>query len=401
MPRLWAGIDAGKTNHHLVAIDTEGKRLISKKFSNDETLILEIIAEVNELADGDAVTWATDLNRGGAALLIALMHAHDQTLLYIPGRTVFNAARTYRGDGKTDAKDAGIIADQARMRRDLTPVRLSDDIATDLRLLTAHRTDLVTDRTRAINRMRATLLEFFPGLERAFDYAKSKAALTLLTGYQTPEAIRRLGEKRLTTWLRNQGARSAANTAERAVAAAKMQHTTVPGQEAGAKIVSRLATEILRLHEDIDDLDRQIETRFRQHTDAEVLLSMPGFGPLLASEFLAAVGGSITQFDSADRLAGVAGLAPAPRDSGRISGNHHRPKRYDRRLLRACFLAAQVAAKCCPISKAYYERKRASGKNHKQAVLALARRRLNVLWAMLRDHTVFGHGLASTTASAA
>ncbi|MGC3023527.1 IS110 family transposase, partial [Brevibacterium sp. FAM 24630] len=85
---------------------------------------------------------------------IALMASHRQTLLYIPGRTVYNAARTYRGDGKTDAKDAGIIADKARMRRDLQPIRLGDDIATELRLLTAHRTDLACDKTRAINRMR-------------------------------------------------------------------------------------------------------------------------------------------------------------------------------------------------------------------------------------------------------
>ena len=39
-----------------------------------------------------------------------------------------------------------------------------------------------------------------------------------------------------------------------------------------------------------------------------------------------------------------------------------------------------------PASKAYYDGKRAQGKRHTQAVLALARRRVNVLWAMLRDH---------------
>ena len=73
------------------------------------------------------------------------------------------------------------------MRRDLQPLRPGDDIAVELRILTARRTDLVADRTRAINRLRAQLLEYFPALERAFDYSKSKAALILLTGYQTPD----------------------------------------------------------------------------------------------------------------------------------------------------------------------------------------------------------------------
>ncbi|GHE08589.1 hypothetical protein GCM10010339_57930 [Streptomyces alanosinicus] len=60
-----------------------------------------------------------------------------------------------------------------------------DEIAVDLRILTARRYDLSADRTRAINRLRAQLLEYFPALERAFDYNTSKAALTLLAGYQT------------------------------------------------------------------------------------------------------------------------------------------------------------------------------------------------------------------------
>ena len=110
--------------------------------------------------------WATDLNAGGAALLIALLADRGQQLLYIPGRIVHHAAATYRGDGKTDAKDARIIADQARMRTDLQPVRGADQISTDLRLLTARRTDLVYDRVRAINRLRATHAGVLPGVWR-------------------------------------------------------------------------------------------------------------------------------------------------------------------------------------------------------------------------------------------
>lgn len=49
------------------------------------------------------------------------------------------------------------------------------------------------------------------------------------------------------------------------------------------------------------------------------------------------------------------------------------------------YLSAMVSTSTCPASKAYYQRKRNEGKGHKQALLALARRRLNVLWAMIRD----------------
>jgi transposase len=400
MPAFWIGIDSGKRAHHCVIIDRAGTVLLSKRVENDENALLELMATVAEIAAGGEVCWATDLNAGGAALLIELLAAHAQKLLYIPGRIVHHAAATYRGDGKTDAKDARIIADQARMRTDLQPVRGADQISVDLRLLTARRTDLICDRVRAINRLRATLLEYFPALERAFDYSK-KAPLILLSGYQTPEGIRRTGLTRLTGWLRKRGCRNSAKMAEKALQAANSQHTILPTQTTGSALVVRLAEQISILDAEIADVDAQITDLFRQHDSADVLLTMPGFGPVLAATFLANIGGNLDAFDSVDRLASVAGLAPVPRDSGRISGNLHRPRRFNRRLLRTCYLAALSSLKNSPASRNYYDRKRGEGKSHKQALIALARRRINVLWAMLRDHTPYQEPMPRISAQAA
>lgn len=389
MPIVWAGIDSGKWTHHCVVIDQSGTVLLSKRVENDEAVLLDLIETVVGMADGDKVCWATDLNSGGAALLIALLAAHTQQLLYIPGRIVHHAAATYRGDGKTDAKDARIIADQARMRTDLQPVRGADQISVDLRLLTARRTDLICDRVRAINRLRATLLEYFPALERAFDYSKSKAALTLLSGYPTPDGLRRLGTSRLTAWLKKRRCRNSAAVAQKAVDAAGAQHTALATQAMGSALVTKLAAGITVIDHELADLDAQITERFTRHESAEVLLSLPGFGVVLAATFLANIGGNLDGFDTVDRLAAVAGLAPVPRDSGRISGNLHRPRRFNRRLLRTCYLAALSSLKNSPASRAFYDRKRSEGKSHKQALIALARRRINVIWAMLRDHTTY------------
>lgn len=131
------------------------------------------------------------------------------------------------------------------------------------------------------------------------------------------------------------------------------------------------------------------KTWFRDHPHAEAILSMPGIGPVLGAEFIAYSSGDMSVFGSPDRLAGVAGLVPVPKDSGRISENMRRPRRYCRRLLRVFYISAVVAARCCPVSKAFYERKRADGKSHKQAITALARRRLKVIWALIRDRRTF------------
>ncbi|MGW1552328.1 IS110 family transposase [Streptomyces sp. NPDC002346] len=404
MPELWAGTDVGKAEHHCTVIDTDGTKVLSRRIPNNEDELLQLLGDVLDLADGGPVTWAVDLNAGGAALWIALLVNHGQRLFYIPGRTVHHASGAYRGDGKTDAKDAFVIADQARMRRDLQPLQETSEIAVDLKILTARRMDLSADRTRAINRLRAQILEYFPALERAFDYSTSKTALILLTGYQTPAALRRIGRARLSTWLKNHGVRTlstAKSAADTAVTAAEAQFTVVTGEKTAAKMVHTLAREVMALDEEISELNALIEGRFREHPDAEVITSMPGIGDMLGAEFIAATGGDMTAFGSPDRLAGVAGLAPVPRDSGKVSGNLRRPRRCNRRLLRMFYLSAQVAAVHCPQSKAFYQRKRAEGKSHKPAVLALARRRLNVLWALIRDHRTFEAVTPSPAATAA
>lgn len=389
VPQLWAGIDAGKTHHHCVVIDGDGNKLLSRRFENRERDIRALLGDVASLPGGTEIAWATDLNYGGTGLLRAVFTEHRQPLHYISGRAIHHAAHTYRGEAKTDAKDAVIIADQARIRRDLNLMRPIDDLTAELRLLSARREDLVHDRTRTVNRLRAILLPYFATLEAAFNYATSKGSLILLTKYQTPGAIRRAGHRRLTTWLKGQDCRKATDVAAIALQAATEQHATVAGEAAAARLVGTIARDLLRLREQILEIEAGITSVLPSNPLAESLMTIPGFGSRLAADFLAATGTDLAYFRNPDRLASFAGLAPVPRDSGKISGNHYRPRRYDRRLLNACFQSAFIAARTCPFSRAFYERKRREGKFHTQALIALARRRINVIWAILRDRTPY------------
>jgi transposase len=111
-------------------------------------------------------------------------------------------------------------------------------------------------------------------------------------------------------------------------------------------------------------------------------------GPILGAEFLVAVGDA-SAFGSADRLAAYAGLVPAARDSGKRVGNHRKGRGGNRVLKRVLYQSAFASLRAVPESRAFYDRKRSEGKRHTQAVIALARRRVNVLWAMLRDRSTF------------
>lgn len=186
------------------------------------------------------------------------------------------------------------------MRRDLQPFRQRDEITVDLRLLCARRrtTDLAMDRNRALARLRCTLLEYFPALERTFNYAHRRGALTLLTGFQTPIAIRQAGPIRIGAWLRRRGAYRPEVIAEAAVAAAACQHTVVPGQQTAAKIVAQLARHVIALDADMDVIEAEITERFREHAYAPALESLPGFGPLLGAEFLVGINGDLANFEN-------------------------------------------------------------------------------------------------------
>ncbi|MGW1147410.1 IS110 family transposase [Streptomyces sp. NPDC002454] len=382
----WAGIDVGKGHHWAAAVDETGATLWSKKVDNDESAILTAMGEILDLAD--EVHWAVDISGTSSALLLALLAAHGQQAVYVPGRTVNRMSGAYRGEAKTDARDAYVIAETARNRRDFAAIDVPAQLAADLALLTARRSDLVADRVRMINRLRDTLTGVFPALERAFDYSSQKGALVLLTGYQRPAAIRRRGRARLTAWLANRSVRGADAVAATAVEAAQAQQTALPGEDVAGQIVADLAGQILALDDRLKRIDQQIRETFRSHPQAEVIESLPGMGPILGAEFVVAAG-DLTAYADAGHLASAAGLVPVPRDSGRRTGNMHRPKRYSRRLRRVFYMSAQTSMMREGPNRDFYLKKRGEGCKHVQAVIALARRRASVLWALLRDNRVF------------
>ena len=205
--------------------------------------------------------------------------------------------------------------------------------------------------------------------------------------YQTPVAIRRAGRGRITAYLKKRGVKGAAALADRAVAAAGTQSSELPAQEVAASIVADLASEALDLKEKIQALEGELSERFFARPEAPILASLPGMGAVLGAEFLVAVG-DLSAFERSDQLAAYAGLVPASRDSGKRTGNHRR-MRGGNKVLKQVFYRSAFASLSHPRSRAYYDRKRAEGKRHTQALVALARRRVNVVWAMLRDDKVF------------
>lgn len=382
----WVGIDVGKQAHHAALIDAEGKELWSLRVRNDQAEIEALVTRASDTAID--VRWAVDLTSAHAALLLAVLVASAAHVLYVPGRIVNRMADAFAGEAKTDAKDARTIAETARLRRDLTTLTTPDELVVELARLVGHREDLMTDWVRGINRLRDLLTSVFPGLEQAFDYS-NRAPLVLVANYCTPDAIRQAGVDGLIESMAGEGVRHgiASRIAGPAVDAAAAQTLQLPGEAITADLVHRQARALLGIDREIKDLGKTITSRFRDHPQAKIIESLPGMGPILGAEFLAATGGAdLAAFGSPAKLATYAGLAPVPHDSGRRAGVLHRPRRYHRRLRHVFYMAAFSSLKRPGPSRTFYDRKRSERQRHVRAVIALARRLIDVLWAMLRDN---------------
>jgi len=379
------GIDIAKELHWVTAIDGDGVVLIDRKLENTPTAIAGLIAELAQISGSLRI--GLDVVGGIAGLAEAMLAEAGFTLLHVPGLAVNRARQgTAGGEHKSDPRDARVIADQVRIRHDLRPIEPTTELDLELRLLVGRRRDLVEAQTQRLSRMHDLLVSIFPGLERVLDLT-TKGPLALLTKFVTPAELRAAGRKRLVRHLQAAGGLPNVEAlADKALTAAQEQAIAVPVERMTARLVKELVAEALAARSRLTALDRELETLLARHPDAALIRSLPGMGAVLTAEFLAEAG-SFSRFRSADALAAAAGIAPVLRQSGKVRFLR-RPLGGNKGLKRVFYQSA-FCSLSHPDSRAFYDRKRREGKRHHQAVLALARRRVNVLWAMLSNRQAF------------
>ncbi len=379
------GIDVAKEFHWAAAVDERGGELVSRRVDNEPAQIQALIDELERVrAECGPVTVGIDVVGGIASLLTATLAEAGFALVHVPGLAVNRARQgTTGGEHKSDPRDARVIADQVRTRSDLRAIEPTGELDVELRLLVGRRRELVTDQTRRIGRLRDLLASIHPGLERIVEPTQ-KASLWLLSRYVTPAEIRRAGRSRLLNHLLRGGRLprpQLERLADAALAAAQAQRLALPGERLAADLVRELAREALAVRERLKTLDADLEQALGHHPDAALIRSLPGMGATLTAEFIAEAGG-IGRFPTPDRLAAAAGLAPVLRQSGKV--RYLQRARGGNKALKRVLYQSAFCSLSHPASRAFYARKRREGKRHHQAVIALARRRVDVLHALLR-----------------
>lgn len=152
------------------------------------------------------------------------------------------------------------------------------------------------------------------------------------------------------------------------------------------RVRKSLARHIKALEKELPEVDGDIDTLVRGspawREKEDLLASVPGVGKTIARTLLA----ELPELGRLDRrqIASLAGLAPFTRRSGRWKGQSMigggRPAARS-----ALFMGAMVASRCNPILKTFHQRLLAAGKPKMRALIAVARKLLTILNAMIRD----------------
>ncbi|MGC5225487.1 IS110 family transposase [Micromonospora sp. DT81.3] len=382
---VFVGLDVGKGEHHAVALDRSGKRIFDKALPNDEARLRQLISG---LATRGPVLMVVDQPATIGALPIAVAQAEGAVVGYLPGLAMRRIADLHPGEAKTDARDATIIAETARtMPHTLRSIQVADEQIAELTMLCGFDDDLAGQIVQVSNRIRGLLTQVHPALERAIGpRLDHPAILDLLQHYPSPAAMRAAGERRVGNRMLKNAPRKGRVWAAEIVAALGEQTVVVTGTSAAALVLPRLAEQLAALRRQRDEIAGEVEKLVDAHPLQPVLTSMPGVGVRTAARLLTEV--TTKSFPAAGHLAAYAGLAPVTRRSGSSIRGEHPSRRGNKILKRTMFLSAFAALRD-PESRAYYDRKIAQGKRHNQALIALARRRSDVLFAMLRDGTLY------------
>lgn len=385
-PEVFLGLNVGKTEHWACAITMNQKVVWNKALPNDEAKLIDMYRSLQEHG---SLLVVVDQPATIGALAVAVAQHMGIPVAYLPGLTMRRIADLYPGDAKTDEKDAFIIADAARsLPHTLRELTQADTDEATLGMLTGFDLDLSRQVNQVSNRIRGLFTQIHPALEKVLgSRLEHDAILEVLMTWTTPDKLRKAGRARIDAKLKKHGARRHSAWTEEILVALARQTVTVTGTEAAGIVIPHLARQLISLHAQRADVAREVEGIVVNHPLYLVLTSMPGIGLRTCAVIIAELSGKT--FTSAAALASYAGLAPTTRQSGTSIKSERVSHSGNKRLKRALFLSAFAVIRTDPTSRAYYNRKRNQGKRHNQAIIALAHRRLTVLYAMLRDNTLY------------
>jgi transposase len=387
--------------HHDIEIEDEAGRVLARRRLPEGlagiTMLHELVAEhLDPAAEPDQVLIGIETERG--PWVQALLAAGYVVFAINPLQVARYRERHSPSGAKSDAADAHLLAEIVRLdRAHHRRIAGDSEIAEHVKIATRAHQSMIWSRVRHVNTLRSLLREYYPAALAAFgtDLA-GRDALAVLAAAPSPDLGRRLSQSRIETLLRRAGRqRNISSTAATIRAALTSEQLTarpgvIPAYTASA---SALLAVLSTMAAQTEVLAGQVEQGFGQHPDVEIYRSQPGLGVILGARVLAEFGDDPGRYVDAKARKNYSGMSPITKASGTKRVVLARFAR-NRRLGDALLLQGFAALNNSPGARAFYDRQRARGATHYQALRTLANRLVGILHGCLRTHTLYDEHLA-------
>lgn len=384
-PELQIAVDVGCTRHRVAIGLSEGKLLEEFDIAHDAAGLNEFFSRVerHERQWGLPVAVAMEGYNGYARPLDERVLLHGYRLFNVNNMKLARFKEIFPGPAKSDPIDARKMLEMFSLkdklplaREALQEVAPVPQVNVQLKALTRRRKQLVNERKRVSSRLQSDLQAVCPGLLDITGEADNLWFLNFLTCRSDLTRLKTVRESSLLAlpWV-GKGYAGKIRLWQKQATFSDTVSWIGPMIVEDAKRMLELRHKIGALQTRIDALAAHSEMACRIDT-------IPGFGRVCSAELAGEIG-SLQRFSGESSLALYVGMAPLNNSSGARSGSKP-PRHVNVRAKAAMMIAAAQNAATVPESRAFYDKKRAQGKTHNQALRALGRVLVRIIWSMLK-----------------
>ena len=378
---VYLGFDVGKSFHWACALKG-GEAVVDRAVANRRDDVRDAIGEARALAGDLGVLVTVDQRNNIGSLVVREARSMGCDVAYLPGHAECYARKMHPGVAKSDRLDAWVIAHTSEASpQALLPV--PDPRST--RLLGSQRRHCVKLATQAKNRLHAVLLEGDPELEAACDLSATWL-VGLLSELGGARGITGCSKRRYNSLCARLGAPRDEADGLRRLCERSVEQGLHPEGEDGC--VRWLAADVLRADAEAKRLEAESHRILADDECYRCLLTVPGVGPVCAEALVSLV--DVSLFETHDRLASFCGLAPADSRSGTSIDHTSAARSGNKELKNLLIFTVNSLIGTKGHFGRYYDRvfERSSGDarlRRKRALKAVARKRLKVIFAVMRD----------------
>jgi transposase len=398
---LFVGVDTHKDSHTAAVLDGYFDVLATVTFANDKAGFARLECCLKKLSRGNKLIFGLEDSQGLGSFFAAYLTGKGYKALEINPVTTDRGRKHTVSRDKSDEADAIVIAKTLiRERENLHPVRIERN-SVALREMVGYRQMLVGEATRIKNRLHITLFNQYKEVLGCFGSPFGKCALAFFLRYPFPASLEDVDLDYLSIFLKTHSKGRFSDKKARAILSSTDNSIADSLTDTRARIIAAHIKRLVEIQKELIEIKQALKALVKA-SSYYCLVSIPGIDIVTAAKIISGVA-DISRFSSASKLARFCGICPTERSTGRKK-KYEKSKYGNKPLHSTIYYIALThisrtrnGADKNPVSRAYFLKKVSEGKTKKEAITCLARRLVDIIFAVMRDRSIYNFSKSGST----